>query len=668
VSEAQKQPSEGAPRHLMEGVNKPVFFWVVGITAAFVLAGILAPVVSSAFFSAMQDWIVRELGWFYLLAVAIFLMFMLLLGFTGHGKVKLGPNHSEPDYSYGAWFSMLFAAGMGIGLVFFGVAEPVKHFIAPPVGEPGSVEAARAAMQISYFHWGLHAWAVYAVIGLSLAYFSYRHGLPLTMRSALYPIIGERIHGPIGHVVDVFATIGTLFGVATSLGLGVLQVNAGFNHVLGWPINFWVQLPLIVVITAMATVSVATGLDKGIKFLSNLNMAMASALMLFIFIVGPTTFLLRAFVQNLGAYLDQFILRTFYMYAYAPNEMPGDWLGDWTLFYWGWWIAWSPFVGMFIARISRGRTIREFVMGVLLVPAGFSFAWMTVFGDSAIFLHLYQQNQAVSQAVFQDVTLALFVFLEQYPLGLYVSWFAMALIVFFFVTGADSSALVVDTITSGGRQDGPVWRRVFWAVLGGVIAAVLLMTGGLNALQTASIASALPFTAVMLVMCWGLWRGLQREGLRQDALAQSLRPRQGLNWQRQLHGILSHPRRPEAERFLRETAQPVLEAVAAELEKRGMEASVTIREDRLHLTAMPGAPEEFQYGVRLRRYEMPSYSYFDGAADRRRRDEHFYRAEVFLEDGGQGYDVLGFTKEELMQDVLNQYDRHFQYLHAVRTG
>ncbi|RKK03285.1 BCCT family transporter [Pseudoroseomonas wenyumeiae] len=661
---ATSDPSPAPRKGLMEGVNKPVFFWAVGITAVFVLAGIVAPGASAAFFSTLQGWIVADFGWFYLLSVAIFLLFMLLLGFTGHGKVKLGPNHSEPDYSYGAWFSMLFAAGMGIGLVFFGVAEPIKHFTAPPVGDPATVEAARMAMQISYFHWGLHAWAVYAVIGLSLAYFSYRHGLPLTMRSALYPIIGERIHGPIGHAVDIFATIGTLFGVATSLGLGVLQVNAGFNHVMGWPIAFWVQLPLIAVITAMATISVATGLDKGIKFLSNLNMVMASALMLFIFAVGPTTFLLRAFVQNLGAYLDQFILRTFYMYAYAPSELPGAWLGDWTLFYWGWWVAWSPFVGMFIARISRGRTIREFVLGVLMVPAGFSFAWMTVFGDAAIFLHLYQGNTAVSEAVAQDVTLALFVFLEQYPLGTYVSWFAMALIVFFFVTGADSSALVIDTITSGGREDGPVWRRVFWAILGGVIAAVLLSTGGLDALQTASIASALPFMAVMLVMCWGLWRGLQREGLRQDALAQSLRPRQGLSWQRQLHGILAHPRRPEAERFLRDTARPVLESVAAELRQRGLEAEVTVREDRLQLTAMPGSPEEFQYGVRLRRYETPSYAYMEREKDH----EHFFRAEVFLETGGQDYDVMGFTREELMQDVLQQYDRHFQYLHAVRAG
>lgn len=663
---AEEEPSAQKRVGLTEGVNKPVFIWSVALTLAFVIAGVVAPEGSAAVFSGAQSWIVTELGWVYLLSVAVFLIFMLYLGFSSHGKIKLGPNHSEPDYSYGAWFSMLFAAGMGIGLVFFGVAEPVKHFTAPPVGDAATVEAARTAMEISYFHWGLHAWAVYAVIGLSLAYFSFRHGLPLTMRSALYPLIGDRIYGPIGNAVDIFAVIGTLFGVATSLGLGVLQVNAGFNHILGWPISFWIQLPLIVVITGMATLSVATGLDKGIKFLSNLNMMMAVALMLFVFVMGPTTFLLRAFVQNLGAYLDQFVLRTFYMYAYAPNTGPSEWLGDWTLFYWGWWIAWSPFVGMFIARISRGRTIREFISGVLLVPAGFSFAWMTVFGDTAISMHLTGATTAVSDAVGQDVTLALFVFLEQFPFGVYVSWFAMVLIVFFFVTGADSSALVIDTLTSGGREDGPTARRVFWAIVSGVIGAILLSTGGLDALQTASIAGALPFTFVMLLMCWGLWKGLQREGLRQNALVQSLRPRQSANWQRQLQGILHHPGKAETETFLTNTVTPALEAVALELEKRSLVSTVDKGEDRLKLTVMPGETEEFIYGIRLRRYATPGYSFFESQSSRKKA-EHYYRAEVFLSDGGQDYDVMGFTKDELIQDVLLQYDRHFQYLHAIRA-
>jgi choline/glycine/proline betaine transport protein len=651
---------------LMEGVNRPVFFWSAGITLLFVLSGVIAPEASAAAFAAVQSWIVTELGWVYLLAVAIFLMLMLYLGVSSYGNIKLGPNHSEPDFSYAAWFSMLFAAGMGIGLVFFGVAEPVNHFTKPPVGDPETIAAARTAMEITYFHWGLHAWAVYALIGLSLAYFSYRHGLPLTMRSALYPIIGDRIYGPIGHAVDIFAVIGTLFGVATSLGLGVLQVNAGLSHLLGWPMDFWVQFPLIVVITALATISVATGLEKGIKFLSNLNMLMAVALMVFVFVMGPTTFLLRAFVQNFGAYLDQFVLRTFYMYAYAPNEEPGAWLGDWTLFYWGWWIAWSPFVGMFIARISRGRTIRQFILGVLLVPAGFSFAWMTVFGDTALAMHLTGQTTLVSETVAQDVTLALFVFLEQFPLSAYVSWFAMFLIICFFVTSADSSALVIDTLTSGGRDDGPVARRVFWAITSGGIGIVLLSAGGLNALQTASIAGALPFTFVMLLMSWGLFQGLRREGVRQNAQVQSLRPRKSVSWQRQLQGIISYPRESEVTRFLQEIASPALEDVASELRKRSLEAEVQQDERRLKMVVSPGSEEEFSYGIRLRSYDTPGYSFIENQNNRKRADK-YYRAEVFLSDGGQDYDVMGLTRDELIQDVLAQYDRHFQYLHAVRV-
>lgn len=644
-------------------VNRRVFTASALLTLAFVAFGALAPDLAGRAFGAAQAWITAELGWFYLLAVAVFLLFSALLAFGDSGRIRLGPNHSEPEFSYLAWFAMLFSAGMGIGLVFFGVAEPVTHFMLPPEGDPASLAAARAALQLSYFHWGLHAWAIYAVVGLSLAYFSFRHGLPLTVRSALYPLIGERIRGPIGDAVDVFAVLGTLFGVATSLGLGALQVNAGLSHVMGLPVGFTAQALLIAGITLLATLSVASGLERGIKLLSNLNILMATALMLFVFVVGPTTFLLRGFVQNLGGYIDQFALRTFNMYAYDPKE----WLGEWTLFYWGWWIAWSPFVGMFIARISRGRTIREFVLGVLLVPAGFTFAWMTVFGDSALWLHLSGTTTAVSEVVGRDVTLALFVFLEQFPLSAISSWLAMLLVVVFFVTSADSAALVVSTITAGGRDDVPLWLRVFWAVGSGLIAIVLLASGeGLKALQTAAIASALPFAVVMLLMAYGLWRALQREGLRQDALAQNLPPRQGRSWQRQLQGILAHPSREAGLGFIAHTATPALEAVAEALRGRGLTAAVETREDRLRLIAMPGAPEEFRYGIRLRRYAMPSFAYFESRPEQEQR-EHYWRAEVFLEDGSQDYDVMDLTREELIQDVLSQYERHFQYLHASRA-
>lgn len=301
-------------------VNPTVFIGAGVLTLLFVLFGVLMPETAAATFNAVQGWITDELGWFYLLVVTGFLIFMAVLALSRYGRIRLGPNHSEPEFSYGAWFAMLFSAGMGIGLVFFGVAEPVTHFMSPPVGEPASIPAARAAMRLSYFHWGLHAWAIYAVVGLSLAYFSFRHGLPLSVRSALYPLIGERIHGPIGHAVDIFAILGTMFGVATSLGLGALQVNAGLAHVLGVPVGFGTQVVLIAVITALATLSVASGLDKGIRLLSNANLILATVLLLFVFVVGPTTFLLRTFVQNLGGYIDQFAERSFYMYAYDPND------------------------------------------------------------------------------------------------------------------------------------------------------------------------------------------------------------------------------------------------------------------------------------------------------------------------------------------------------------
>jgi choline/glycine/proline betaine transport protein len=423
-----------------------------------------------------------------------------------YGDVRLGPDKSEPEYSYLSWFAMLFSAGMGIGLLFFGVAEPIQHYAAPPVGEGRTVETARQAMVLTFFHWGFHAWAIYIVIGLALAYFAFRRGLPLTLRSALFPLIGNRIHGPIGHAIDIFAVLGTMFGVATSLGFGVLQVNAGFAYLFGLPVSAPVHLVLIAVITGMAAISAGTGLDKGVKHLSELNIILAVVLLAFVLATGSTVFLLQAFVQNIGAYLGAVVQPTFRMYAYEPNA----WLGQWTLFYWGWWISWSPFVGMFIARISRGRTIREFVGGVLLVPVLFTFLWMTVFGNTAIALDM-SGTAPIVQTVANNLPTVLFEVLQHLPFSVIASWIATLLVITFFVTSADSGALVIDMITSGAVPDPPLWQRIFWAVCAGVVAAVLLVAGGLQALQTAALASALPFAVIMLFICYGLLRALQTE-------------------------------------------------------------------------------------------------------------------------------------------------------------
>ncbi|HEX2280943.1 MAG TPA: BCCT family transporter, partial [Thermomicrobiales bacterium] len=556
---------------LRTAIKQPVFLVSAWLILAFVVLGSLFAEQARVLFGLVQAFIIEDFGWLYILAVAGFLVFVVFLMISRYGDVKLGPDDSEPDYSYTSWLAMLFSAGMGIGLVFFGVAEPIQHYATPPVGEGGTVESARQAMALTFLHWGLHAWAIYIVVGLALAYFAFRRGLPLTPRSALFPLIGNRIYGPIGHAIDIFAVIGTMFGVATSLGFGVLQVNAGFSYLFGLPTNITVQIILIDAITGAATLSVAMGLDRGVKRLSELNIIIAALLLGFVLLVGSTVFLLQAYVQNIGAYLSTLVQRTFSMYAYEPNP----WIGNWTLFYWGWWMAWSPFVGMFIARISRGRTIREFVTGVLIVPVLFSFLWMTVFGNTAIAFDL-SGVAPIAEIAANDLPVALFVTLEQLPLSPVASGLATLLVMTFFITSADSGALVIDIITSGGTESSGAWQRVFWAVSAGVVAAVLLVAGGLQGLQTAAIASALPFAVVMVFMCFGLLRALQMEG-RGPALnlsgasAATSDADAGMNWQQRLATIIHYYDKKEVLAFLSDTARPALDAVAAQMRASGVE-------------------------------------------------------------------------------------------------
>ena len=493
---------------MLTSIDRSVFFTASGLIVLFSFLGGVFSSESAVVFARLQNWLVVNVGWYYILVVAIFFAFIVYLALSRFANIKLGPDDSKPDYSYQSWIAMLFSAGVGIGLLFFGVAEPVTHFAQPPSGEALTVGAAKNAMLFTYFHWGFQAWATYIIVGLSLAYFAFRQGLPLTIRSSLYPLIGEKIYGPIGSAVDVFAVLGTMFGVATSLGIGVTQVNAGLNYLFGVAISPEVQVLLIAAITVMATLSVITGLNGGIRRLSELNMVLAIFLLLFVLLSGPTAALLGAFVQNVGNYLGNFVPLTFNVYAYEPNE----WIGDWTLFYWGWWISWSPFVGMFIARISRGRTIREFILGVLFVPAGFTFLWLSVFGNSALFLELSETGGEITSAVLSDMPTALYVFLEHLPFATVICLLATLLIVTFFVTSSDSGSLVIDIITSGGNENPPVWQRIFWAISEGVVASVLLLAGGLGALQTAAISSALPFSIVMIFICVGLYRALQVEG------------------------------------------------------------------------------------------------------------------------------------------------------------
>ncbi len=646
-------------------INPPVFITSALLTVCFVLFAAIYTELAGTLFSATQAWVTESAGWFYVLAVAGFLVFMVVLALSSHGHVKLGSDHSQPDYSYTSWFAMLFSAGMGIGLMFFGVAEPVMHYVSPPVGEAETVEAARQAMRITFFHWGIHAWAIYAVVALALAYFSFRHGLPLTIRSSLYPLIGERIHGPIGHAVDIFAVLGTLFGVATSLGFGVIQVNAGLHYLFGIPVGVTTQVVLIAVITAIATGSVVLGLDGGIRRISILNMILAAALLAFVLLFGPTVFLLQTLVQNTGMYLSSLFEMTFNLYAYEPT----DWIGGWTLFYWGWWIAWAPFVGMFIARVSRGRTIREFTAGVLLVPVGFTFMWMTFFGDTALYLIMMQGVGELADAVAADTSVALFQFFEHLPLASLTALIATLLVMTFFVTSSDSGSLVVDILTSGGSDEpSPTWQRVFWAVVEGIIAAALLIAGGLAALQTATIASALPFAIIMVLMCWGLLRALRIEAVKRMSLKEARvtprGPHAAVPWQKRLRDLLHHPKRHEVIRFIAEVARPAFEEVAGELRKQGFDAEVGEGEDgRAWVEVRHGDEVDFYYSARPRAYEPPTLVMRDTRGDRAEA-LRYYRAEVHLSEGGQDYDIMGWSKADILNDVLEQYERHVHFLTA----
>ncbi|MNF29759.1 High-affinity choline transport protein [compost metagenome] len=647
-------------------LNPPVFYTSAVLIVLLVFYAVVFQSEAQSQFNQIQQWIIVNASWFYILAVALILISVVFLAASRYGDIKLGPDHSEPEYRSSSWFAMLFSAGMGIGLMFFGVAEPVMHFSNPPVGDGGTVEAAREAMKITFFHWGLHAWAIYAIVALILAYFSFRNGLPLTLRSALYPLIGNRIYGPIGHAVDVFAILGTVFGVATSLGYGVLQINSGFHHLFGLPVNANVQIGLITVTCALATLSVASGLDKGIRILSELNLALAVLLMLFVLLLGPTVFLLQTYVQNTGAYLSDLVNKTFNLYAYEPT----DWIGGWTLLYWGWWLSWSPFVGLFIARISRGRTIREFVCGVLFVPAGFTLLWMTIFGDSAIHMILNDGVKDLVTVIDQDSSLALFAFLEHFPLSNVISMIAVLMVVVFFVTSADSGALVVDMLASSGHAHSPLWQRIFWSVLIGVVAIALLLANGLKALQTATIASALPFSIILLASIWGLFKALHldatRRGLRNQALPSGSqgRHRQG-GWQHRLRHIAMMPRRTHITRFIADVVTPACEEVAVELRKQGYEVSVQAHSDgRVSLELDHAGEGRFLYEVLPRAFNAPSFVMRD--EDDGNDARKYFRAEVHLRDGGQDYDIMGWSRDDVIGDILDQYERHLHFLHVTR--
>tara|TARA_R110002124_G_scaffold105523_1_gene256493 strand:- start:78267 stop:80216 length:1950 start_codon:yes stop_codon:yes gene_type:complete len=648
------------PTNVKSQLNKKVFVSASAIIIALLLYTVALPEQAQSLFTLIQSSIVDNGSWFYVLTVAFIFFFVIFLGLSRYGDIRLGPDHATPDYSMLTWLSMLFAAGMGIGLMFFGVAEPLMHYLSPPTADKGKVEAVQEAMKMTFFHWGLHAWAIYAIVALVLAYFSYRHSLPLTLRSALYPLIGDRIYQWPGHLVDVFAVVSTVFGVATSLGLGASQVNSGFGYLFGIDVSVTNQIVIMTVIVGLAVISVATGLDKGIKILSETNMVLAVILLLLIFVLGPTVFLLQAYLQNIGDYIADIVHNTFNLFAYKKT----DWIGGWTIFYWGWWLAWAPFVGLFIARISRGRTIREFIIGVMLIPTVFTLFWMTIFGNSAIDLVHNQGVVELGEMVSKDSSVALFVFLENFPLSTVLSFFSVLMIVIFFVTSCDSGAMVVDMLCSHGSNNTPLWQRVYWAVGIGVVAAILLLAGGLNALQTMTIASALPFAIVLLLAIVGLIKALRVEAFKQESQLIAAVPHAGNenndSWQVRLKNIVDYPNKANVNKFISQTIVPAFESVAQELEKNQISVLVS-HENGLSLIVDHGEEQKFVYRVLARKHSQPDF-----VTESDDDEQSYYRAEVHLEEGGQDYDIMGWSKTAVINNIIDQYHKHLHFLHLLR--
>ncbi|HGK5071537.1 TPA: choline BCCT transporter BetT [Pseudomonas aeruginosa] len=653
-------------------MNPPVFYGAAILILLFAAVVIGFPQRAGEWLLAAQTWASQTVGWYYLLAMTLYLIFVVVTALSGYGKIKLGADHDEPEFSYLSWAGMLFAAGISITLFFFCVSEPLTHFLQPPQGEAGTQEAARQAMELLFLHWGLHGWGVFALVAMALAYFAYRHNLPLALRSALYPLIGKRINGPIGYTVDCFGIIATVFGLGADMGFGVLQLNSGLDYLYAIPHTHAVQMVLIVLMMGAAISVAVSGVDKGIRILSDINMLLACSLLLFVLFAGPTQHLLNTLVQNVGDYLGHLPGKSFDLYAYGG---PSDWLGSWTVFYWAWWIAWAPFVGLFIARISRGRTIREFVFGVLFIPLGFTLAWMSIFGNSALEQALGGASE-LSRVAIEQPSMALYQMLQNYPWSRAVITVTVLVSFVFFVTSADSGTVVLSTLSAHGGSaddDGPKWLRVFWGSVTALVTGGLLFAGSIDALKSAVVLTSLPFSLILLLMMWGLHKAFYMESQRQRARSHSLAPLMSGNgkrsggWKRRLSQAVHFPSRDEVYRFMNDVVRPAISEVSEVFREKGLAVDAQLDPGNASLSLEIGHGEQhrFLYQVLMRGYFTPSFARA-GMGGLHLKNRRYFRAEVHLAEGSQDYDLMGYTKEQIINDMLDQYERHLQFLHLVR--
>ena len=645
---------------------------VIGATLFFVVLLVamilIAPEQTQTLLNAAKSGIFANFSWFYVLAFSVFLGFLVILSVSSLGNIKLGNDEEEPEFGFLSWLAMLFAAGMGVGLMFFGVAEPLTHYLSDIT--TGSAEhKQQEALLHTLFHWGIHAWAVYGTIALALAYFGFRYKLPLALRSCFYPLLKERINGKLGDLIDIMALLATLFGVITTLGFGASQLGAGL-HQLGWisENSFSLQVVVIAVVMSLAIFSAISGVGKGVKILSELNLTLAFCLLIFVLVAGPTLYLLSAFSDNIGTYLSNLVQLSFKTYVYEQEHT--GWFSGWTILYWAWWCSWAPFVGLFIARISKGRTIREFIFGVLVIPSMFGILWFTVFGNTAIWLNDGEAAGTLGQMISSPETL-LFKFLDYLPLSGVTGLVSLVVISLFFITSADSGIYVLNNIASRDKSlVAPRWQAVMWGILMSVVAIVLMQSGGLANLQTMTLLVALPFAMLMLLMCFSLWKGLSADKKYFDT---KVNPTSifwtGDKWKERLEQMMNQTQEKDILRFLKHTVLPAMRELRQELIGK-YELSVQINtlfdqdEPAVELVIQKDLMRDFMYGVKSIGREVSEQLIND---DNLPHIQHSmtYEPYTYFFDGRVGYDVQYMDQDELIADMLKHYERYLSLLDDV---
>ena len=643
---------------LSKGVVIPSLIFIIGIC----LLSAIYPRLTESLLNTVKNFIFINLNYVYVWSVTIFVIFLIYLIFSKYGNIRLGRNDSKPDYSFFSWISMLFAAGMGIGLMYFSVAEPMQHYSNEVFAGNSIVQRAKDAQLYTFFHWGIHAWAIYCIVGLSLAYFTYRYHLPLSLRSCFYPLLKDKIKGKWGNAIDVFALCSTFFGITTTLGFGVVQINSGLETLGVLPTSsFLYQVLIVVVLVLLSIISAVSGVDKGVRILSNVNIISVAMLLLFVLILGPTIYLIGSFTDGIGNYISNFFNLTFNTHVYEPEMQP--WFYDWTILYWAWWISWSPYVGLFIAKISKGRTIREFIVAVLIIPTLFNFIWMSVFGNSAIWFDVNVADGALSQLASNPDAL-MFRFLEYLPLTNIASFFTIAIIIIFFVTSADSGMFVMNSIATKNAKNSPKWQTVGWGILLSALALLLLNAGGLAALQSMTLITALPFSIIMLLFIVSLVKALSIDkSYYERDFSVSTIPWSGASWRERLQQIVSFNDKESVSGFINTTVHEAFSDLQKEFAKNGIVAKINFHENpkRTEIEITYDVVNNFIYGVKSDSKIISDYLLDEDNLPDIENNRTFYPKSYFGDDR-EGYDVQLFTKNELISDVLKHYERFIEII------